>query len=110
MKYQLLFYIFITQILSISTVFGQSSITKTYPVSDLQRDVKILQEQLEKIHPGLNTYTTPAEYETFFKELAAGIAQPLTQVEIYRQAMPLHNLIRSGHTLIIPPEKRRQAV
>ncbi|MFK7932125.1 MAG: S41 family peptidase, partial [Saprospiraceae bacterium] len=63
-----------------------------------------------KIHPGLYTYATPTEYETFFKELLSGINRPLTQVEFYRRTLPLHNLIRNGHTLIIPPEKWSQAV
>lgn len=83
--------------------FGQSAVDQKYPVADLKKDLAILKDNLEQIHAGLYTYTSKAEYDAFFQELLNNITAPMTQVEFYRMVLPLHNKIRNGHTLIIPP-------
>ena len=83
--------------------FGQAAIDKKYSVAELKQDLTILKSNLEAIHAGLYTYTTKAEYDVFFQELSNSITEPMTQVEFYRMVLPLHNKIRNGHTLIIPP-------
>lgn len=90
--------------------FAQSAIDKKYPVADLQRDLILLQNNLEQVHAGLYTYASKETYNTFFQDLSNQITQPMTQIEFYRLVLPLHNLIRNGHTLIIPPSDWSHAV
>jgi len=89
---------------------GQTAIDKKYSVAELKEDIALLQNNLEQIHPGLYTYTSKKEFDTFFQELSNSITQPMTQIEFYRLVLPLHNKIRNGHTIIIPPSAWSDAV
>lgn len=104
------FIFFLFFVLSSAYSFGQISIDKKYPIVDLKKDLALLKSNLETIHAGLYTYTSKAEYDAFFQELANSITAPMTQVEFYRLVLPLHNKIRNGHTLIIPPSTWSEAV
>ncbi len=90
--------------------FGQAAIDTKYSIAELKQDVTILKSNLEAIHAGLYTYTTKAEFDAFFQALNENITKPMTQVEFYRMVLPLHNQIRNGHTLIIPPSAWSDAV
>ncbi|MEM6321012.1 MAG: S41 family peptidase [Bacteroidota bacterium] len=90
--------------------FAQSAIDRKYPVAELRKDVALLKRNLEQIHAGLYTYTSKSEFDTFFHELSDNITEPMTQIELYRMVLPLHNKIRNGHTLIIPPSAWSEAV
>lgn len=83
--------------------FAQSTIEKKYTVAALKKDLALLKNNLQQIHPGLYTYTSETEYDAFFQDLNDRITKPMTQIEFYRMVLPLHNKIRNGHTLIIPP-------
>lgn len=97
-------------VLSIPSSFGQNTINKKYPVAELKQDLIILKNNIKSIHAGLYTYTTEQEYDAFFQDLADGITEPMTQIEFYRMILPLHNKIRNGHTLIIPPSEWSDAL
>jgi len=102
--------LFFCLFLLVNFSFGQRAIDKKYSVAELKEDVALLQNNLEQIHAGLYTYTSKEAFNTFFQELGNSITQPMTQVEFYRLVLPLHNKIRNGHTMIIPPSSWSDAV
>ncbi len=79
-------------------------------VAKLKKDLVILKESLESIHAGLYTYTSKSKMDSFFIRVEKEITTPLTKVNFYRRMLPLNELIRNGHTLIIPPESWSQYV
>ncbi|MFK7903743.1 MAG: S41 family peptidase [Chitinophagales bacterium] len=80
------------------------------PASKLQADLEILQKNLEQVHAGLYTYTSKEEMDETFQKMKRAIVQPMSKIDFYRFVLPLHNKIRNGHTLIIPPASWSQAV
>lgn len=73
-------------------------------VEKLKADLQILKENLEAIHAGLYTYTTKAEMDAHFDDLATKMTKPMSEVDFYRLVLTLNDKIKNGHTLIIPPE------
>ncbi len=86
------------------TNFDQISVAK------LKKDLVILKESLETNHAGLYTYTSKSKMDSFFFNLEKEFTTPLTKVDFYRRMLPLNELIKNGHTLIIPPESWSQYV
>ncbi len=97
---------------SISTINGQDveEYKHLIPVKALHEDVDILKENLEAVHAGLYTYTSKKEMDAAFLYIKNQITTPMTHVDFYRLVMPLHDKIRNGHTLIIPPSSWSNAV
>lgn len=91
--------------LAISPLIAQpENILTAIPSKQLKEDLYSLKTNLELMHPGLYTYTPKAAMDSTFKTLEKALDQPMTQVEFYRHILPLHNKIRNGHSMIIPPE------
>ncbi len=76
----------------------------------LHEDVDILKKNLEAVHAGLYTYTSKERMDAAFLNIKNQITAPMTQVAFYRLVLPLHDKIKNGHTLIIPPESWGHAV
>ena len=95
-----------------SILLGQDSVVGVKKVQPeaLKADLIILKNNLEAIHPGLYTYTPKSEFDAFFVNLEHEIKGAMTEADFYRLLLPLNNLIRNGHTLIIPPESWSQYV
>ena len=70
----------------------------------LRKDLRVLHQQLKKIHVGLYNYTDEAKMNQLFDELESSLTTPLSAIEFYRKVVSLHGYIKNGHTIIIPPE------
>jgi len=97
-----LIYIILVVVISGHLLAQPISLDQKFTVTQLKEDLTILKDQLEKVHIGLYTYTPKAEMDQFFKEMEAGITQPMTSIEFYRYLCPINTTIRNGHSGFIP--------
>ncbi|MFK7811913.1 MAG: S41 family peptidase [Maribacter sp.] len=68
----------------------------------LLQDIQILKKNLEMVQPGLYNYTSKEDMETFFEELKGKITDDMSSIDFFRLIAPLSNLIKNGHTLLVP--------
>lgn len=71
---------------------------KTYPVEDLREDLRILWTVLDEGHGGLERYTPRETLKKSFDDAANQLTAPLTEIEFYRNLLPLIAGIKDGHT------------
>ena len=71
---------------------------KTYPVEDLREDFRILWAVLDEGHGGLERYTPRESLKKSFEEAGDRLTNPLTEIEFYRNLLPLVAMIKDGHT------------
>lgn len=95
--------------LFVSTIFAQYT-SSSLSASQLQEDLNILRVELERVHPGLYTYTPKSQLDTVFNNISTQLDHPLPALEFFRLLMPLHRAIGNNHTKIYPPEDYVQAL
>lgn len=87
----------------VSTTFAQYTPDALSP-NQLQEDLRILRTELEKVHPGLYTYTPKSQLDAVFDNISMQLKEPLSALQFFRLLMPLHRAIGNNHTKIYPPE------
>jgi len=99
-------------LLMLFSLFGQHKerYKELIPAEELHEDLDILKYNLETIHAGLYTYTSKEDMNAKFLEIKKQINAPMNEIEFYRLVLPLHDKIKNGHTLIIPPASWSHAV
>ncbi|PKK36912.1 hypothetical protein BWI96_08435 [Siphonobacter sp. SORGH_AS_0500] len=73
---------------------------RTFEVSQLQKDLKIMRKGLESGHPGLYWYTPKAQLDSAFDATAQAITQPMTEADFRRLLDPLIEMVHCGHTTV----------
>lgn len=73
-----------------------------FSVEELKADLQFYKSKLERHHPNLYLYTSKQKVNYFFDSLYQSINQPLDEAEWYRRITLSSNLIKDGHTLILP--------
>ncbi|MEP3207851.1 MAG: S41 family peptidase [Maribacter sp.] len=68
----------------------------------LLSDVDFLKRNLELGQPGLYNYTTKEEIDAFFDEVRSRITDKMSSIDFYRLIAPLSNLVKNGHTILVP--------
>lgn len=84
--------------------------TSSLPSEQLQKDLNILRSELERVHPGLYTYTPKSELDALFEGISAQLDTAMTALQFYRLLMPLHRAIGNNHTKIYPPQDYVEAL
>ena len=99
-------------ILIFNVAIGQSSEFDfgKIPAEKLKEDLAILQFNLQTIHAGLYTYTPKLAMDNFFLSMEKEVETSMSNVDFYRRMLSLNELIRNGHTMVIPPEPWSQYV
>lgn len=103
-------YICIGLLCSLTFTFGQSDYKKLLVPSELKKDLTILKENLEQVHPGLYAYYSKEKFDAFYETLSTKINKPLTSVDFYRNLLPLLSLIANNHTKIECPLSYEKAL
>lgn len=75
---------------------------KTLSPAQMSQDFSIFKRALKQLHPGLYRYNTPAEFESFFKEIEAKLTKPLPEEEFFRLLAQTASQIACGHTYLNP--------
>ena len=73
-----------------------------YSKEALKADLRFVQDNLEKRHPGLYRYISRPSLDQFFDSVDHVITGPMTAQEFYRLLSLLHSRIRNGHTMFLP--------
>lgn len=84
------------------TFISQVIAQKTFSESQLREDLVFFKHTLEKKHPNLYLYTTKERVDFFFDSLSATLNQALNEEEFYHKLTLTSDLIKDGHTLILP--------
>lgn len=85
--------------------FGQKmpqDIDRLFSIAEAKEDLRILKEQLYRVHTGLFTYTPKEEFDGFFDELEDKLTEPIRSIDFYRLIFPLNKIIKNGHTRFMP--------
>lgn len=102
-----LYMIVFTTITGIS-LSGQLEVNNVSPIIEknlLLEDVQILKKNLETVQPGLYNYTDKEDMDAFFEELNAKITEDMSSIDFFRLIAPLSNLIKNGHSILVPSSK-----
>ncbi len=89
-------------------LFAQNEINSVTPIIKrdlLLSDVDFLKKNLEMAQPGLYNYTPKKDMDAFFEEVKNNITNDMSSIEFFRLIAPLSNLIKNGHTILVPPSK-----
>jgi C-terminal processing protease CtpA/Prc len=78
---------------------------KKFTPQELQADLEYLAEMLEKAHPGLFWYTSPAEFHKEITRLRESLTEPLTENQFLQKVASLNALIKCVHTDIKPSKQ-----
>ncbi|MDW3645615.1 MAG: S41 family peptidase [Bacteroidia bacterium] len=73
-------------------------------VKQLQEDFQVFRGQLEKVHPGLYTYSSKEKLYGIFEEIKARLNEPMSQIDFYRALLPILRPIGNNHTEIQAPD------
>jgi C-terminal processing protease CtpA/Prc len=76
--------------------YGQTKISKALLVKDLA----ILKKNLEKIHPGLYTYSSKTRIDEWFAETQNSLKDSMSYIQFYELVAPLNNIIKNGHSFV----------
>lgn len=94
---------------AISTgLFAQNEINSVAPLIErdlLFSDVDFLKRNLEMAQPGLYNYTSKKDMDIFFEELKKSITADMSSIDFFRLIAPLSNLIKNGHSILVPSSK-----
>ena len=78
---------------------------KSFPTLDqifapekLQEDFRVLQDALEKLHPGLYLYTPKEKFDQLFKDTHLAFQKPATVRDFYLRVGPVVEKAKCGHT------------
>lgn len=106
------FYFLLLMILMVSlplTAQEADPLATLIPVHELQEDLAVFKENLERVHAGLYNYTSKEEMDNQFAGIHDAITAPMTSQDFYRLLLPLNRAIRNGHTHLMPNEAFDQA-
>jgi len=78
---------------------------KTFSILELKKDLSVLRDSLEIIHPALYRYTSKQSFDSAFKLAYQQINRPLTQTEFYGIVAPLVSKVGDIHTTIEPSDE-----
>jgi len=76
----------------------------------LEEDFQLLRGQLEKVQPGLYTYSSQEKLDGIFKEIKLQIQKPMSPINFYRTLLPILRPIGNNHTDIMPPDSFNEAL
>lgn len=79
-------------------LFGQSK----FSIQQLTEDLIFYKSKLERYHPNLYLYHSKEKIDFFFDSLICSFTTPLSEAEFYQTITLTSNLIKDGHTLILP--------
>lgn len=89
----------------IVTVIANSQSFKMLSIDEQFEDVEFIKTELEKLHPGIYTYQSEAEFEDGFELLKANLQENKNIFQFYNRLVPVINKIGCGHTTSkIPPK------
>ena len=75
-----------------------------FSVQQLSDDLRFYQSKLEQYHPDLYLYQPKEKIDGFFDSLLRSIDAPMGEAGFYRKVTLTSNLVRDGHTLILPSD------
>ncbi|TDX02115.1 S41 family peptidase [Dinghuibacter silviterrae] len=75
---------------------------RLYSKEALKRDLRFLQANLEKTHPGIYRYIAKPTLDGFFDSLDHAITGPMTDQAFLSLVTLLNSNIRNGHTMFLP--------
>lgn len=78
---------------------------KKIPVSELKKDLTVLRDSLEIIHPALYRYISKSNFDLAFKKADKLVDRPLTQAEFYTIVAPIVSKVGDIHTTIEPSDE-----
>ena len=81
-------------LLTVSIAPGQTVISG----EDLQKDLVILKQALQELHPGLYKHATEAEIERAFEQLKQKLSRDQEMIDVYREISLFTAKIQCGHT------------
>ncbi len=85
-------------LLASQRLIGQSKFFE----QQLRDDLIFYKSKLEQYHPNLYLYNSKGNIDCFFDSLIRSIDKPLGEAGFYQKITLTSNLIRDGHTLILP--------
>lgn len=94
-----------------TTTYAQNStassfdFNKKFSIPELKKDLTVLRDSLEIIHPALYRYTSKSNFDSAFKKAYKLIDRPLTQIEFYGIVAPLISKVGDIHTTIEPSDE-----
>ncbi|WP_100612748.1 S41 family peptidase [Confluentibacter lentus] len=107
MRKTILFISFLLMLMSCKSIKNYNAeITRLHPVSDLQKDVDKLYNQLQKHHPRLYQYTSREVLDFKFDSLKQSITEPMDSREFYKKLAPVVSHVRQGHISVGSANKR----
>lgn len=89
-------------------LFAQNELNSVTPLIErdlLLSDVDFLKKNLEMAQPGLYNYSSKADMDIFFDEVKNNITDDMSSIDFFRLIAPLSNLVRNGHTILVPSSK-----
>lgn len=89
-------------------LFAQKEMNKVSSTIEkdlLLSDVDFLKRNLEVAQPGLYNYTAKQDMDAFFEELKNGVTDDMSSIDFFRLIAPLSNLVKNGHTILVPPSE-----
>ena len=71
----------------------------------LKEDFRVLQDALEKLHPGLYLYTPKEKFDQLFKDTHLAFQKPATVRDFYLRVGPVVEKAKCGHTYFDLPRR-----
>lgn len=99
--------------LLIGFLFGCSSLVaqdQTFTAEQIKEDIVYLEAQLRMYHPNLYSYSTQADFITFYARLKRKLPEVMSESEAYRIISHSSTLIKDGHTYFYPNPQHRAPV
>lgn len=78
--------------------------------AELQEDLKIARDALERGHPGIYRYTSKSTLDKAFEELRRKLNRPMDVFGFFRLLAPVIAKIECGHTSVNLPESVRSTI
>jgi C-terminal processing protease CtpA/Prc len=78
---------------------------KRFSILELKKDLSVLRDSLEIVHPALYRYTSKHSFDSAFNLAYKQINRPLTQAEFYGIVAPLISKVGDIHTTIEPSDE-----
>jgi hypothetical protein len=115
MKYLLLLSLWLVPMACNVASSSQSSTPKldflpSYAPETIRAEIKLLQAELQKFHPGLYRYTPKNQLDSSFQATLHQINQPLNSLQLMRLLSPLIAQIKCGHTQIQLADKGQKSL
>jgi len=91
--------IFIFSLLIVKqALLGQTN----FSAQQLTDDLLFYKSKLEQYHPNLYLYNSREKVNTFFNQLIRSTNKPLNEAEFYQKITLTSNIVKDGHSLILP--------